>query len=174
MNLLAVDEIARQLRLRDMGGIIVVDFIDMHNFENRKKVFARMKTAMANDRAKHNILPLSKFGLMQITRQRVRPEMNIKTVETCPTCMGTGEIMPSILLTDEIYSKLRYLTEKHEKKEITLKVHPYVEAYLKKGYFSKYFKWKLSLNFRLKLKSDYSYGFLEYKFFDKKGDKLIT
>ncbi len=174
VNLLAAEEIARQLRLRDMGGIIVIDFIDMHDFENRKTVYVKMKEFMANDRARHNILPLSKFGLMQITRQRVRPEMNIKTIETCPTCAGTGEVMPSVLLTDEISTKLRYLSEKHEKAELTLKVHPYVEAFIKKGIYSMYYKWKFNVNRKLKLKSDYAYGLLEYSFFDKSGEKLIT
>jgi len=174
VNLLAAEEIARQLRLRDMGGIIVIDFIDMHDFENRKKVYSKMKEVMSNDRARHNILPLSKFGLMQITRQRVRPEMNIKTVETCPTCAGSGEIMPSILLTDEINSKLRYFSEKYEKSELTLKVHPYIEAFMKQGFFSMYLKWRLNIHFRFKIKGDYSYSFLEFAFFNKEGEKIIA
>ena len=174
VNLVAAEEIARQLRLRDMGGIIVIDFIDMHDNENRKKIYAKLKEAMSQDRAKHNILPLSKFGLMQITRQRVRPEMNIKTMEACPTCSGTGQITPTILLTDEINNNLRYITEKYGKKDsLLLKVHPYVEAYLKKGLKSFYFKWKLKYNFKLKIKSDFSYGLIEFAFFNREDEKIV-
>ncbi len=109
VNLKAADEIARQLRLRDMGGIIVIDFIDMNKVEHRQTLFDHMKEVMANDRARHNILPLSKFGLMQITRQRVRPALDITTSETCPSCFGKGEVQPSLLFTDKLGEKLDYL-----------------------------------------------------------------
>ena len=95
----AAKEIARQLRLRDMGGIVVIDFIDMHKATNRKMLFDYLRELMLLDRAKHTILPPSKFGLVQITRQRVRPEMNIITNEKCPSCDGTGE-NEDILLDD--------------------------------------------------------------------------
>jgi ribonuclease G len=102
VNMEAAIEVARQLRLRDMGGIIVIDFIDMHSADNRKLLFDKLKEEMKTDRAKHTILPPTKFGLVQITRQRVRPEMNVVTNEKCPTCNGTGEIMASVLIEDEI------------------------------------------------------------------------
>jgi len=108
VNMEAASEIARQLRLRDIGGIIVIDFIDMQSSENKQVLFDRMKELMANDRTKHNILPLTKFGLMQITRQRVRPEMKIITDEKCPACQGTGEIKPTILFTDELERTLAF------------------------------------------------------------------
>ena len=127
VNLAAADEIARQLRLRDMGGIIVVDFIDMQKAEHRQKVHERMKEAMNSDRTKHNILPLSKFGLMQITRQRVRPELAIETNETCPTCFGTGKIAPAILLEEKLEDSIRKAVEGQKKRKLTLKVHPYWE-----------------------------------------------
>lgn len=108
VNLRAADEIARQLRLRDMGGIIVIDFIDMNKAEHRQALYEHMKELMANDRARHNILPLSKFGLMQITRQRVRPALDIITSEKCPSCYGKGEVQPSLLFTDTLKEKLEY------------------------------------------------------------------
>ena len=135
VNTAAADEIARQLRLRDMGGIIVVDFIDMAEAANRQKLFEHMTKAMANDRAKHNILPLSKFGLMQITRQRVRPAMDVDTSEACPTCFGTGTIKPSILFTDSLEGKIDCLVNKHNVKKFALHVHPYVAAFIKSGRF---------------------------------------
>ena len=117
----AATEIARQLRLRDMGGIIVIDFIDMHSNEHKQLLFDKMKEVMGNDRTKHNILPLSKFGLMQITRQRVRPEMNIVTNEKCPTCLGTGETKPTILFTDELERGLSFIVDKIKTRKILLK-----------------------------------------------------
>ena len=111
VNLRAADEIARQLRLRDMGGIIVIDFIDMNKAEHRQKLYEHMREVMANDRARHNILPLSKFGLMQITRQRVRPALDIDTTEECPSCHGKGKVRPSLLFTDTLHEKLDYLVK---------------------------------------------------------------
>ena len=135
VNIAAADEIARQLRLRDMGGIIVIDFIDMSENSNRQLLYDHMRKAMASDRAKHNILPLSKFCLMQITRQRVRPAMDVQTSETCPACFGTGKVKPSILFTDSLEGKIDCLVNKHHVKKFALHVHPYVAAYLNKGFF---------------------------------------
>lgn len=174
VNLAAAEEIARQLRLRDMGGIIVVDFIDMTNPANRAKVFDKMKEAMDTDRAKHNILPLSKFGLMQFTRQRVRPEMEIQIMETCPTCAGTGEVSPSILLIDQIINKYQYILEKFKKPKLSLHVHPFIEAYLTKGVFSLKRKWSLKYKHRLEIRSDTNLGFLDFEFIDQAGDKIIV
>lgn len=173
VNLSACDEIARQLRLRDMGGIIVIDFIDMQNQENKNKVFERMKQAMESDRTKHSILPLSKFGLMQITRQRVRPEMHINTREKCPTCEGTGEISPSITLVDRIENNLADICEKTSQKHITLRTHPFIAAYLKKGIFTTITgKWKRSFKRKIKLVPISSYDFLEYHFYDAEGEEI--
>ena len=117
-----------------MGGIIVVDFIDMNKAENRQKLYEHMREVMANDRARHNILPLSKFGLMQITRQRVRPALDIITSEDCPSCHGKGEVQPSLLFTDTLHEKLDYLVNTLKVKDFALYVHPYVAAYLKKDF----------------------------------------
>ncbi|HRC67807.1 MAG TPA: Rne/Rng family ribonuclease, partial [Bacteroidales bacterium] len=141
VNLEAATEVARQLRLRDLGGIIVVDFIDMANPQNRKKLYEHLKEEMAKDRAKHTILPPSKFGLIQITRQRVRPETNVEVLELCPACMGTGQVKPSIILVDEIENKIRYLIHEQNEKQIKMSVHPYVYAYLTKGFPSIQLRW---------------------------------
>ena len=173
VNMAACDEAARQLRLRDMGGIIVIDFIDMHVAANRQKVFEHMKSVMAVDRTKHNILPLSKFCLMQITRQRVRPEENIETAESCPTCKGSGKIVPTVLFADELDGKVKYVFKDLSKKKLLLKVHPYVAAYLTKGFkslrtswFFNYFKW-------VKVEANNSYSFLEYHFYDENLEEII-
>ncbi|WP_462280289.1 Rne/Rng family ribonuclease [Salinivirga cyanobacteriivorans] len=172
VNMVAAEEIARQLRLRDMGGIVVVDFIDMQKNENKQKLLDFMKQEMSKDRAKHHILPLSKFGLMQITRQRVRPETNISTIETCPTCKGTGEIQPPVLIVDEIQDKIRYGKLKKPKGRIELRVHPFLQSYLTKGFINRRLKWRFKYNKKVTIKADQSYTFLEYNFFDRKGNML--
>lgn len=172
VNIIAAEEIARQLRLRDMGGIIVIDFIDMHDGEHKQMLHEKMKEVMATDRAKHNILPLSKFGLMQITRQRVRPEMEISIKEKCPTCKGTGEIRPSIALADEIENMLKYIVENQKPGLVSLRVHPYVAAYLTKGFFSMRFKWARKFKCKLKVVASSSYDLLEYRFFNAHNEEL--
>lgn len=142
-NLEAADEIARQLRLRDMGGIIVLDFIDMKENENRKRVYDHMQTLLKRDRAKHSILPISKFGIMQVTRQRVRPEINISTAETCPVCKGKGEVNPSILLIDHLEKEVANLARKDGYRWLTVKLHPFLHAYLTCGMVSRKLKWML-------------------------------
>lgn len=172
VNLKAADEIARQLRLRDMGGIIVIDFIDMNKQEHRQALYDHMRQIMANDRARHNILPLSKFGLMQITRQRVRPALDITTTESCPSCYGNGEVAPSILFTEKLEEKLEYLVENFKVKKFNMYVHPYVEAYVKKGMFSLYGKWKRRFGRGFKLIGDESLAYLEYKVFDENRKEI--
>ena len=172
VNLKAADEIARQLRLRDMGGIIVIDFIDMSKAEHRQTLYDHMKEVMANDRARHNILPLSKFGLMQITRQRVRPVLDITTSETCPSCFGKGEIQPSLLFTDKLGEKLDYLVNILQVKKFNMYVHPYVEAYIKKGMFSLYGKWKRKFGRGFKVIADESLAYLQYRVVDDAGKEI--
>jgi len=173
VNLAACDEVARQLRLRDMGGIIVIDFIDMHVAANRQKVNEHMKEVMAKDRTKHNILPLSKFCLMQITRQRVRPEENIETAESCPTCNGSGKIVPSILFADELNGKVKYALKELNKKKLALKVHPYVAAYLTKGMNSPRNKWFLKHMKWVDIEGISAYSYLEYHFYDENLEEII-
>lgn len=172
VNLKAADEIARQLRLRDMGGIIVVDFIDMSKAEHRQQLYDHMRVVMANDRARHNILPLSKFGLMQITRQRVRPALDITTSETCPSCFGKGEVQASILFTDKLEEKIEYLVEHLKVKKFTMYIHPYVEAYVKKGVFSLFGKWKRKYGRSFKVIADESLALLQYRVVDPDGKEI--
>jgi ribonuclease G len=172
VNMEAAIEVARQLRLRDMGGIIVIDFIDMHSADNRKLLFDKLKEEMKTDRAKHTILPPTKFGLVQITRQRVRPEMNVVTNEKCPTCNGTGEIMASVLIEDEIENNLKYLLKTQKESSINLTLHPFLAAYFTKGIFSKQFKWWWHYKKWVNVKAVKSYSFLEYRFFNDKDDEI--
>lgn len=166
VNLGAADELARQLRLRDMGGIIVVDFIDMHLAEDRQMLYERMCKNMQNDRARHNILPLSKFGLMQITRQRVRPVMDVNVEETCPTCNGTGQIKSSILFTDQLERKIDKLVNKIGIKRFYLHVHPYVAAYINQGLFSLKRKWQMKYGLGVNIVPSQKLAFLQYEFYD--------
>ena len=169
-NLGAADELARQLRLRDMGGIIVVDFIDMNLAEDRQMLYERMCKNMQKDRARHNILPLSKFGLMQITRQRVRPAMDVNVEETCPTCNGTGKIKSSILFTDQLEIKIHYLVNKIGIKHFTLHVHPYVAAYINQGFMSLKRKWQFKYGMGVKVIPSQKLAFLQYEFYDDKKE----
>lgn len=172
VNLKAADEIARQLRLRDMGGIIVVDYIDMAKQEHRQALYDHMREVMSNDRARHNILPLSKFGLMQITRQRVRPALDIVTQESCPSCYGKGHVQASLLFTDKLEEKIQYLTDSLKIKKFTMYIHPYVEAYIKKGIFSLYSKWRRKYGRGVKVVADESLAFLQYRVFDQDKNEI--
>ncbi|MCF8224601.1 MAG: Rne/Rng family ribonuclease [Bacteroidales bacterium] len=173
VNLAATEEIARQLRLRDMGGIIVVDFIDMHKSDNKQKVYDRMKEVMSKDKTKHNILPLSKFGLMQITRQRVRPEMHVETAESCPTCNGTGKVQPTILLEDSVKLELVALISQNSLKKITLQAHPYFAAYLQHGRRSVIRQWRKEMKCRITVESLASCSLHEFIILDINGDQLL-
>lgn len=168
VNLGAADELARQLRLRDMGGIIIVDFIDMNLAEDRQMLYERMCKNMQKDRARHNILPLSKFGLMQITRQRVRPAMDVNVDEECPTCFGTGKIRSSILFTDQLERKIENLVNKIGVKSFYLHVHPYVAAYINQGIFSLKRKWQMKYGLGVHVVPSQKMGFLQYEFYDSK------
>ena len=172
VNLAAAEEVARQLQLRDMGGIIVIDFIDMTKAEHRQQLFDKMKECMEIDRAKHTILPLSKFGLMQITRQRVRPEMTVNTMEVCPVCHGTGKAEAAILIIDKIEEDLEYYAREKKQKTMVLKVHPFIGAYLRQGIFSLYRKWKWRFHVALRLISVPSYYIYEYHFYDRYNREL--
>jgi ribonuclease G len=170
-NLEAAEEIARQLRLRDIGGIIVVDFIDMKLPENKKKLHESMEGFMKIDRAKHSVLPISKFGLMQLTRQRMKPEMNINTQEQCPSCQGTGKISSTLVLEDEIEKNIHYLSDQKHKK-LTLYVHPILFAYLSKGIISKRRKWAWKYKLNLSLLENNTYHLTEFHFFDGNEEEI--
>lgn len=172
VNMRAADEIARQLRLRDMGGIIVIDFIDMAKSEHRQKLYEHMREIMATDRARHNILPLSKFGLMQITRQRVRPALDITTAEECPSCFGKGKVQPSLLFTDLLREKIDYLVDELNQTGFTMYVHPFVDAYLKKGLISTFRRWRMETGKKFSVRPDQSLAYLQYRVLDAKGNEI--
>lgn len=172
VNVDSAREIARQLRLRDIGGLIVIDFIDMKSAEHRQLLHKEMRKFMEGDRAQHTILPLSKFGLMQITRQRVRPALKLSTAETCPSCNGTGEVNPTELVTDEIERDLVNLLNSLPKAKLVLHVHPFVEAYLSKGFPNHQMRWLWRHQTWLRLVSRDDLGLTEYTFFDQRGEEI--
>ncbi|MFN8437231.1 MAG: Rne/Rng family ribonuclease [Cytophagales bacterium] len=172
VNQEACKEVARQLKLRDLGGIIVIDFIDVKDPDNKNLVYATMKEEMLGDRAKYTILPLTKFGLMQITRQRVRPIVNVNTMETCPTCNGTGNIAASINIIDQVEHTLEYLLEKQKEKSVSLVVHPFVYSYYTKGFPSPRMKWFFKYKKWIKLVKDTTLGVVEYKFLDVNSEEI--
>ena len=172
VNLESAAEIARQLRLRDIGGIIIIDYIDVRKNENKVKLFHTMKKLMETDNAKHTILPLSKFGLMQITRERVRPAISISTAEQCPVCEGSGKINPSVLLIENIKRDLEFIMKSQSPSKIAIRVHPFVHAYLKKGWWNILMKWRKEYGKWLKVYEDSSYHMMKYKFFDDNNDEI--
>lgn len=172
VNMEAAVEIARQLRIRDMGGIIIVDFIDMRSNEHKHQLFQCMREEMKKDRSKSTVLPLTKFGLMQITRQRVRPELNITTRETCPSCNGSGKITASILVSDEIESNLDYLITKQNARHLSITVHPYLHAYFTRGLLSKQRRWFFKYGRWVRIIVDSSLPLGSFLFCDKHGDEI--
>ena len=160
VNMEAAEEISRQLRLRDIGGLIIIDFIDMRHSDNKTKLLRHMKDLMLTDRAQHTILPLSKFGLMQITRQRARPEVKIDTSEVCPTCRGTGKAQPTLLISDDIVRDLDNIIRSRPRSKISMVVHPYVYSYLKKGLPSIQMKWILKYSKWIVIKQDANFCLL--------------
>ena len=173
VNIEAAKEIARQLRLRDMGGIIIVDFIDMHEAKHRKDLFDALVEAMSHDRAKHTILPPTKFGLIQITRQRVRPETEVQVQEKCPVCAGEGKIRPAILFIDEIENHLKYLMVDQNENHLTLQVHPFIYSYLCiDGLFSIRRKWMKKYGKKFKVQSMPEFHTLQYNFQNANGDDI--
>lgn len=172
VNIEAAREIARQIRLRDIGGLIVIDFIDMKSNENKSELYRIMKEIMEQDRAQHTILPLSKFGLMQITRQRERPEVNLDTSENCPSCNGSGKINPSILLVDTIERDLDFIMKTRPSKQLILGVHPYIAAYLKKGLIHKQWRWYFKYHTWIKIHEDMDMPLVQFNFYDGPDEEI--
>ena len=172
MNKNAAEEIARQLRLRDMGGIVIIDFIDMDDSGHRLQLYKYMQELMAGDRSKHTILPLTKFGLMQITRQRVRPATEINTNEVCPTCNGTGKVGPTILFDEAVERQLAYYTKERNLNSFVLKVSPIFEAYLTKGLNSIRRKWCRKYACKVKIVGDTDYSLLQATWCDAAGEPI--
>ena len=171
VNRYAAEEIARQLRLRDMGGIVIVDFIDMDNQDHKNGLFKYMTELMQDDRAKHNVLPLTKFGLMQITRQRIRPVTQIDTTEVCPVCHGTGKISPSLVIDEELERKIAYHTE-NGVKSFMLKTGPILGSYISRGFNSFLRKWRRKYKCKIKHEEVQDFSVLQYEFYNEDGDIL--
>lgn len=172
VNIESAKEIARQLRLRDMGGIIIVDFVDMAKAEHRRELYEFMVQAMAQDKARHTILPLSKFGLMQITRQRVRPAIEVDVQEKCPFCDGSGMVRSTLTVIDEIEQNLRYLTMSQRLRSTTILAHPYVNAYLRLGFPSMRMRWMWQYRCRVRVRAMERLNLLEYKFLNAAGEEI--
>jgi ribonuclease G len=172
VNLEAAEEIARQLRLRDIGGLIIIDFIDLRNSEHKRVLEMKMKEFMRPDRAQHTILPLSRFGLMQITRERVKPEVKINTDELCPTCQGTGKVNASVLVIEEIYRDLKYILHARPSAKFSLQVHPFVHAYMKRGFPSQQMKLFFEFKKWIAIIPNADFHIHEYRFFDKSEDEI--
>jgi ribonuclease G len=172
VNLEAAEEIARQIRLRDIGGLIVIDFIDMKNQDHKKLLAKKMEDFMQTDRSQHTILPLSKFGLMQITRERARPEVTVDTAEECPTCSGTGKVNATILLQDDIERDLEFVMQSRHSGTLYLRVHPYLEAFLKRGFPSRQMRWFMKYNKWIRIVSHTDYHLSEYRFFLGNDDEI--
>ncbi|MFN2422307.1 MAG: Rne/Rng family ribonuclease [Cryomorphaceae bacterium] len=171
-NLECAEEIARVLRLRDMGGIIAIDFIDMHTRAHQRQLYDKLKDCMKDDKAKHNVLPPSKFGVVEVTRQRVREVTDITTEEDCPCCGGTGKVEATILITDQIENNLRYIVEEFKQKKVTLKVHPFIAAYLKSGLISMRMKLAMKYKISLKVLGDEDLPYLKFVFLNAKGEPI--
>ena len=172
VNIEATQEIARQLRLRDLGGIITIDFIDVRNPEHKKVIYDRLVEAMSRDRAQHTILPLTKFNLMQITRERVRPQITISTAENCPACKGSGKLSPTILITDHITRDLEFILNAQHQKKITITLHPYVHAFLLQGFINTRMRWFFKHKKWIFLRSDNNHQISEYHFIDHHDDEI--
>ena len=173
VNLEAADEVARQLRLRDIGGLIIVDFIDMRSNENQKILLEHMKVAMKRDKTKHVCLPLSRFGLMEITRERVRPVIDLAFNESCPVCRGTGQVKPTILVIDDIEHSLNYIHSELKVKFITLYVHPFIAAFITKGFPSRQIRWYLRYKSFIQVRPSHSMHLIDYKFLDRQGRDIL-
>ena len=173
VNLEAAKELARQIRLRDLGGLIIVDFIDMKKAEHRQYLQRSMKEYMKGDRARHTVLPLSKFGLMQLTRERVRPPVMISTAENCPTCRGKGKVLPTILIIDEVIRDLEHIMSNRPKSKIKITAHPFIHAYLTKGLPSIQHRWYFKYKKWIKIERNSDLNLNEYHFFDSFNEEIL-
>lgn len=175
VNKESAKEIARQLRLRDMGGIVIIDFVDMQKAEHRKELFDFMCDEMRKDKSRHTILPLSKFGLMQITRQRVRPVVEVDVQEKCPFCDGTGTIKSSLVVVDDIEDNIKYMSASMNARHLTVVTHPYIYAFLTKGILnSPRQQWQRKYHMHIKVTSSEKFNLLEYRFLNAAGEEIST
>ncbi|MGD1005696.1 MAG: Rne/Rng family ribonuclease [Ignavibacteriaceae bacterium] len=172
-DLEAAREICRQLRLRDIGGIIVIDFIDLEDEKNRKKIYDELRKEFRKDRAKVSVLPMSDFGLVQITRQRIRQNIMQAMKEVCPYCLGTGLLTKHSHLVYDIEEWIKKFKTKSKERSIIVKCHPTLAAKLKFGKIT-FFKFRFKYGIRLKIEEDESMPLGQVKFFSNKTQKELT
>jgi ribonuclease G len=176
INLDAAKEIVRQLRLRDIGGLIVVDFIDLEDEKSKKRLLEELLKEFKKDRAKVTVLPMSEFGLVQITRQRVRPSVFEKFSEPCPTCAGTGVIF----LRDLIFRKIeRWLTKFKaisSERNLILKLHPTLAKFMRASLPGRIKTIKLMLKYfvKIKVEPDPTLSVEEFKVVSAKTGRELT
>jgi ribonuclease G len=130
VNLESVGEIVRQIRLRDLGGIIIIDFIDMEREEHREQVYRALKRAMAEDKARTNVLQISELGLVEMTRKRVRQDLRSLLTMACPACQGSGVTKTDATLAAEVFRALRAKAATDVRRELVVRVHPDLAAFL--------------------------------------------
>ncbi|RKY79868.1 ribonuclease E/G [candidate division KSB1 bacterium] len=174
INLEAAQEIARQLRLRDIGGIVVIDFIDMQNERNKMKLYTEFKKALRKDRATSTVLPLSEFGLMQLTRERIRPGLLFALTESCPTCDGIGHIASSATVATKIELAIRRLRVHYGKRRFKLIVHPKLASYLTEGIRSRIRRMMWRYLVTIDIQTDNMLMFNQFRILSKKDGKDLT
>jgi ribonuclease G len=174
INLGAAREIARQARLRDLGGLIIIDFIDVLQPENKKKIYTELKREFHKDRSITKIEEVSRFGLIEMTRQRIRPSVLNAVSEECPQCQGTGLIpsLPSVIADLERWIQ-RYRSGRGDRR-ITLRIPPGMYDYLNKGKFSRRMQLMWKYWMKLSLYKDTSLDARQFKIFDKKNEEEIV
>jgi ribonuclease G len=173
-DLEAAREICRQLRLRDLGGIIVIDFIDIVEEKNKKKVYDELKKEFRKDRAKVTVLPMTEFCLVQITRQRIRQSIIHSFTEPCPVCGGSGLIQSKTTIVSQIERWIRRFKSESREFRLILRVHPSIAQHLMDGTISRLTKIKLRFFVRIKLEEDKTLAIDEFRFISRKQDKDIT
>ncbi|HAV23058.1 MAG: ribonuclease G [Ignavibacteria bacterium RIFCSPLOWO2_02_FULL_55_14] len=173
-DLEAAREVCRQLRLRDIGGLVVIDFIDLDDERNRKKVYDEMKKEMKRDRAKVTVLPMTEFGLVQITRQRIRQTVSMSFSEACPTCGGTGMVQSKNTTINEIERWIRRFSTERKGWRVELRVNPSIAEHLTHGTISRLTKIQIKFLVKVKLIADQNIASDDFKFFSARDNKDIT
>ena len=172
INMEAAEEIARQLRIRNVGGLVICDFIDMRSRKNQKRVMDRLKEAMKEDTAKCTILGMSEFGLIEMTRQRSRESLTQTLFTHCPYCSGSGQIKSHESISIELERSLKKLLHTQTDRQIEVVCHPHFEQFLKredKGFFNEMAK---KLKVQLKFSISDLLHLNDYEFYSSQGKRI--
>ncbi len=173
-NLEAAREVCRQLRLRDIGGLIVVDFIDLEDDKNKKKIYDEMKKELRKDRAKMTVLPMTEFGLVQITRQRIRQSIQLSFSEACPTCGGTGLVQSKATTINQIERWIKRFKSESKEFRLELRVNPTIAQYLSQGTFSRMTKIQFKFFVKVRMIPDAALTMEDFRFTSIKQKKDVT